>query len=109
MTDQASDDRTAMNLTLLPLSLRPFFQEYDFASLNLAQHRSLIIERTLAYGNRAEVRWLFQAYGSISIRDWLQRWGARRLPWRRFNLWAVLLDFPPAQRLGPERRGIWPH
>jgi hypothetical protein len=93
----------------LPLSLRPCFQEYTFADLDPAQHADLIIERTLAYGNRREVRWLFSQYGRASLVTWVQHWGVRRLPWRRYNLWCVLLDLPPARRLRPEGSRIWPY
>ena len=92
-----------------PDSLRPFFQEYKFEDLHPAQHGELVIERTLAYGNRVEIRWLFDTYGAAQITAWLARFGAQRLPWRRYNLWCVLLELPPAQRLRPEANRIWPY
>jgi hypothetical protein len=93
----------------IPASLRPCFQEYNFEQLNPAQHADLIIERTLAYGNRPELRWLFSRYGWFRLAAWVQRLGARRLPWRRYNLWCVLLSLPPARRLRPEGTRIWPY
>jgi hypothetical protein len=93
----------------IPDSLRACFQEYDFEQLDLRQHGDLIIERTLAYGNRAEVRWLFEVYGRTQIVTWLEQLGARRLPWRRYNLWCVLLGLPPVRRLRPAGAQIWPH
>jgi len=90
-------------------SLRPFFQEYKFKDLHPAQHSELIIERTLAYGNRAEIRWLFDTYDAAKIKAWLTRFGARRLPWRRYNLWRVLLELPPTQRLRFNEQRIWPY
>jgi hypothetical protein len=42
----------------IPPSTAPFFQEYEFESLDVHAHSHLIIERILAYGSRAEVRWL---------------------------------------------------
>jgi hypothetical protein len=95
--------------TGIPTSLRPCFQEYDFEQLNPAQHADLIIERTLAYGNRAELRWLFSQYGRPRLVEWVRSLGARRLPWRRYNLWCVLLGLPPARRLRPEGTRIWPY
>ena len=44
------------------MSLAPFFQEYDLATLDVQRSANTIIERVLQYGNRAEIRWLFQAY-----------------------------------------------
>jgi hypothetical protein len=93
----------------LPLSLLPFFQEYDFTQFDPDQHADLVLERVLAYGNREELRWLFQRYGRTRIVEWVIRLGARRLPWRRHNLWCVLLNLPPTQRVRPKTRQIWPH
>ena len=91
----------------LPRSLAPFFQEYTLDKLDPAEHGDLIIERVLAYGDRREVRWLLARYGRARVREWVERLGARRLPWRRHNLWCVLLELPPAKR--PRERSIWPH
>ena len=93
----------------LPRSLSAAFQEYDIEQLDPAQHRDLIIERVLAYGNQSEARWLFDIYSAAQIKRWLARLGARRLPWRRYNLWCVLLELPPAQRLRDKEQRIWPH
>ena len=89
----------------IPTSLRFAFQEYGLDELDLAEHAFTVIERTLAYGNRAEVGWLFARYGSQRLVEWLQQGGWRTLPKRRLKLWATYFDLPPF----PERRGIWPH
>lgn len=108
-----SEQRYRPNLSTtaagIPDSLRPCFQEYDFERLDLLQHGDLIIERTLAYGDRRELRWLFDVYGREQLIVWVRRLGARRLPWRRYNLWCVLLGLPPARRLRPEGTRIWPY
>lgn len=93
----------------MPRTLIAYFQEYDFAQIDPTQHADLILERVLAYGDRSELRWLFRRYDREQIIDWVVRLGARRLPWRRYNLWCVLLYLPPAQRLRPEGQRIWPH
>ena len=93
----------------IPRSLAPCFQEYDLERLDPAQHADLVIERVLAYGDRRELRWLFDYYGHVQIMDWVLRLGARRLPWRRYNLWCVLLRLPPARRLRSEDQRIWPY
>ncbi len=104
-----TSDPESITAAGIPTSLRACFQEYDIEQLDPAQHGDLIIERTLAYGNRPELRWLFNCYGRTRLRDWVQRLGARRLPWRRYNLWCVLLGLPPARRSRPEEARIWPY
>lgn len=99
------DDLTAAGI---PRSLAPCFQEYDLEQLDPAQHSDLIIERTLAYGDRRAARWLWQRYGRAQLRAWVERDGARRLPWRRYTLWCVLLDVPRAPHPRGEER-IWRH
>ena len=93
----------------VPRSLAPSFQEYDIERLDPALHQDLIVERVLAFGDRRELRWLFGRYGRETISAWLARDGVRRLPWRRYNMWCVLLDVPhlPRQRTQEER--IWPY
>ena len=93
----------------LPLTLKAGFQEYDFEQLDPAQHGDLIIERTLAYGNRAEVRWLLQTYGRSRVVTWLQVSGPQRLSKRRCNLWWVIFKLPLDQQPRPRRSGIWPY
>lgn len=93
----------------LPRSLTPSFQEYAADLIDLDADADLVVERTLAYGDRHEVRWLYQRYGWDHIAGWLQRMGARRLPFRRFNLWCVVFGLPPAERSRPAEARIWPH
>jgi hypothetical protein len=90
------ETRTLRTASGIPRSLAPYFQEYDLDALDPAQH-----------GDRREVRRLFEQYGRGPVREWVQGSGARRLPWRRYNLWCVLMDLPPARR--SERRGVWPY
>lgn len=91
----------------IPRSLTACFQEYDIESLDPAQHQHLIIERVLAYGDRRELHWLFTVYGRGTITNWVQQWGIRRLPWRRYNLWCVLLGL--GQPVRPKERQLWRH
>jgi hypothetical protein len=95
--------------TGIPLTLRPSFQEYDFDQLDPVQHAELIIERTLAYGNRQELRWLFAYYGRPRLVKWVRQFGGHRLPRRRYNLWCVLLNLSPALPLRSNGTAIWPH
>jgi len=104
-----TNDPGAITATGIPASLRACFQEYDFEQLDPAQHGDLIIERALAYGNRAEVYWLLQYYGRSRVMAWIQQFGGRRLRWRRYNLWCVLFKLPLAQRVRPKGSQIWPY
>ena len=107
--DPAPQPTSPMTAAGIPRSLVSCFQEYDLERLDPAQHANLVIERVLAYGDRRELGWLFDYYGHARVTDWVQRMGARRLPWRRYNLWCVLLSLPPAHRLRPESQRIWPY
>lgn len=89
----------------LPASLAPAFQEYDLAQLSLNRDAPLIIERVLALGDRTEIRWLFATYPRHTVTEWVREMGHRRLPWRRYTLWCVLLDVPRQ----PRSSTIWPH
>ncbi len=96
---------THSSLTEIPVSAAPFFQEYNFSSLDVCLHAELIIERILAYGNRAEVRWLIQTYGRAEICKWIEKQGIDRLSWGRFHMWCLVFGLPIPER--PQR--IWPH
>jgi hypothetical protein len=76
----------------IPSSLAPFFQEYDLSKLDLDRSAWTIIERTLQYGNREEIRWLFQTYSQQKIRDWVAQWGNIALPEPHRTFWALVLD-----------------
>lgn len=75
----------------IPRSLTPFFQEYDLERLRPEEDAFTIIERTLRYGNRAELRWLFSRYPRTVIADWVRRWGESALPSSHLAFWKLLL------------------
>ena len=79
----------------IPISAKPFFQEYIFSKLDAHQHASLVIERILSYGNRVEVRWVFDFYGVSQFQRWVGENGLRLLPKRRYRLWCLVLDIEP--------------
>jgi len=92
--------------TEIPRTLAQFFQEYTFDDLDAERHAELVIERTLAYGNRDELRWLFARYGRAQVADWVQRMGTRRLPRRQLPFWQLVLEIADSQMV-PSPRGIW--
>lgn len=79
----------------VPESLAPFFQEYEIASFSPAKDAHTIIERTLQFGNRAELRWLFEAYGETKIREWVRQFGRENLPQPHLNFWQIVLEIKP--------------
>jgi len=75
----------------IPPTLAPFFQEYDFKQLNLEKDSATIIDRTLRFGTRAELRWLFTAYTREQISSWVKRWGKYGLPEPHLSFWRLVL------------------
>ena len=80
----------------IPHSLAPFFQEYDLEALDPEQASFTVIERTLRYGNRFELRWLFARYSEAVIAEWLERWGKSSLPPPHLTFWRLLLHLEEA-------------
>ena len=81
----------------IPRTLAPFFQEYAFEKIDAERDAELVIERTLVWGNRAELRWLFARYGRAHIADWVRRVGSRRLPRRQLPFWRLVLNISESQ------------
>jgi hypothetical protein len=76
----------------IPATLAPFFQEYDLAQLSQEHDAATIIERTLRYGTRAELRWLFSTYSRAEIATWVKEWGRYGLPAPHLTFWLLVLD-----------------
>ena len=89
----------------IPRDLQFAFQEYDIEKLDPQQHAFTVIERTLAWGSREELRWLFGCYGAQRLAAWVRKWGWRLLPRRRLIFWSAYFGFENL----PKRQGIWPH
>ncbi|MBN1887564.1 MAG: hypothetical protein JW850_06225 [Thermoflexales bacterium] len=89
----------------IPVSLRPYFQEYVLEELDPERSAFTIIERTLAWGELAELRWLFARYGEERLAEWMRQAGWRCLPRRRFKYWSCFFG----QSDSHEGERIWPH
>ena len=76
----------------IPPTLAPFFQEYDLALLSPQRDAATIIERTLQFGNRAEIHWLFMQYSRGQIRDWFKKYAVARLPQPHRTFWKIILE-----------------
>jgi len=86
----------------IPQTLRPFFQEYELGKLDVERSAFTIIERALAWGDCAELRWLFARYGNQRLADWVRHAGWRCLPRRRFQFWVCyfqLDDYQSGERV----------
>ena len=79
----------------LPQSLSPFFQEYNFTDLHPQNDSHTIIERVLQFGNRAEIRWLFETYSHKEIKLWVKRYGNDKLPQPHRAFWQIILETQP--------------
>ncbi|MBN1642106.1 MAG: hypothetical protein JXA09_12805 [Anaerolineae bacterium] len=75
----------------IPHSLAPFLPEYDLGTLDLDRAAWTVIERTLRYGDRRELRWLYHRYPEAQIAEWVRRWGAYALPPPHLAFWRLLL------------------
>jgi hypothetical protein len=75
----------------IPPSLGPFFQEYDLGRLDPGKDAATIIERTLRFGDRAELRWLFSVYSRAEIAEWVKAWGRYGLPEPHLTFWKLFL------------------
>ena len=76
----------------IPSTLAPFFQEYDLPHLDPRRDAATIIERTLQFGNRLEIRWLFTQYPRAQITAWVKHFGKDRLPNPHRTFWRLILD-----------------
>ncbi len=99
------DDTSERTPAGIPASLRPFFQEYVLEDLDPERSAFTVIERTLAWGDVSELRWLFAWYGAERLAEWVRQAGWRCLPRRRLKYWLCFFGITDYRR--GER--IWPH
>jgi hypothetical protein len=84
-------------LQSIPSTLAPFFQEYNLENLRIQQDASTIIERTLRFGTRSELHWLFSTYSLERVSVWVQQWGRFGLPEPHLSFWKLILDIEEAK------------
>ena len=94
-----------MSTDSIPAALKSHFQEYVFESLDPDKDAFLVIERTLAWGEAPELRWLFARYGAQRLAEWVRQAGWRCLPSRRFKYWQTFFDLRDVVK----RERVWPH
>jgi hypothetical protein len=89
----------------IPVPLRPYFQEYVLENLDPERDAFTVMDRTLGWGGIPELRWLLRRYDGQQIRAFVQKFGWRLLPRRRFKFWVLFFqldDYHVGER-------IWPH
>lgn len=91
----------------LPVSLRPFFQDHQLEGVDLKKDAFTVIERTLSWGNRNELRWLFALYSRAQIAEMVSYSGWWLIPRRRFFYWLNVLSIAEYRKSDYQR--IWPH
>ena len=101
------DEPLALTPRGLPLSLRPFFQEYELERLDPAAAAFTVIERTLSWGDRRELRWLFRRYPRDQIAEVVSFAGWWLMPRHRFYYWLNILAITTYRKSDYQR--IWPH
>lgn len=98
-------------MSSLPKSLQLYFPEYSLDDLDTDRDRDLVIERTLEYGTRRELRWLFKTYGKDQIRNTVRRRGFRKLSKRAFHFWCFILGIKNFEkpRWLKKQSPLWPY
>jgi hypothetical protein len=81
-----------LDMNSIPLSLKPFLQEYDISKLNPDKDSFTIIERVLQFGNRQEIKWMFYTFSREKVFLWLKQYGNERLPQPHLNFWKIVLE-----------------
>ena len=99
------DDTLELTPAGIPVSLRPFFQEYVLENLDPERSAFTVIERTLAWGRLPELHWLFTRYEQERLAEWVRRAGWYCLPRQRLKYWLCFFEITDYRR--GER--IWPH
>lgn len=95
----------------IPIGLKPYFQEYDIASLHIKRDADLIIQRALEFGTWDDIRWVFQVYRAKRIRLFVRERGERWLKPVTFNYWRLLLEIRRWKKSPfPTKKGeLWNH
>ncbi|MDP1544871.1 MAG: hypothetical protein Q8L87_02530 [Anaerolineales bacterium] len=103
--------RRVVSSPQIPVGLKPYFQEYDVARLDIDRDANLIIQRVLEFGTWNEIRWLFETYRSKRIRLFLRGYGERGLKPVTFNYWRKLLGIRRWKKhpFPTSKKELWNH
>ena len=104
---QSHDAPLEMTPRGIPTSLRPFFQDYTLEDIDPEADAFTVIERTLSWGGRQELRWLFRRYPQAKLIEMVRQAGWWRIPRRRFYYWLNILGITDYRQ--SEYQRLWPH
>jgi hypothetical protein len=102
-----SDGKMQMTPLGIPVSLRPFFQEYDLEKIDPETAAFTVIERTLSWGDRRELRWLFRRYTREQMAAVVRDAGWRLISRYRFFYWLNVFEITEYRKTNYQR--IWAH
>ena len=78
--------------------------DMDAKSVNISQHKALILERVMSRGTFAAMQWLLKTIPKDDIIDFLNVRGQRLLSPRDLAYWSIVCGMTPIQRPGGSRR-----
>ena len=101
------DENMEMTPLGIPVSLSPFFQEYDLEKIDPETATFTVIERTLSWGSRRELHWLFRRYTREQMAEVVRDAGWQLIPRYRFFYWLNVFEIVEYRKSDYQR--IWPH
>jgi hypothetical protein len=87
--------------TRLPIELRSFFWEFDFAKLSIEEDRSTIVYRLVEHGPPAAIKWLRATFGDVAIHDELAAIEARGFRHDKVRRWVSASEYAKWARSRP--------
>ncbi len=83
----------------LPSFLKPFFWSYDFSKLNIQNHKKLIIQNILNYGNEKSVKWLRKKFSEDDIKGVIKNSSQSEWDKKSLNLWSLVWEVKPIKKV----------
>jgi len=74
---------------VIPDDVATLFWEVDAGAIDLVAHRDYVLERVMARGDLAAMRWLAATFSKGDIADFVRRKGSRLCP-RDRAFWALI-------------------
>lgn len=76
----------------LPKAFYPYFWDVAPQKIDVVASKRYVIERLLEFGNEVALRWMFERYNRVAIRQVVS--GARGLSKLSGNFWALYFSIP---------------
>jgi len=96
----------------IPPFLIPLFWDYDENTVEINKHAYLIMARIMERGSWEAMIWLRKVYADEELATFLHEKGARILPPRELNYWALICGIPDETRRRwvkktKEKKSVW--